>query len=69
MSEDQNVAKPAGGPPSPGRNPQPAVGMINGVLVGVGTLYLATKSIEVTIVGAVVAATLAALYLLMTRRL
>ncbi|MGH3879299.1 MAG: hypothetical protein ACRDSK_19915 [Actinophytocola sp.] len=68
MSEDQNVAKPAGGPPSPGRNSQTVLGMINGALVSVGTLYVATKSVEVTIIGAIIAAVLAGLYLLLTRR-
>lgn len=68
MSEDRNVAKPAGDPPSPGRSSQTILGVINGALVSVGTLFVATKSVEVTIIGAVVAVALAGLYILMTHR-
>ncbi|WP_143229659.1 hypothetical protein [Actinophytocola xanthii] len=68
MSEDQNLVRSAGGPPSPGRGTQAVMGIINGALVGVGTLYLATKSIAVAAVGAITATALAGLYLLLSRR-
>lgn len=62
MSEDRNVSTPASGPPSPHRDPLIMLQVINGVLVSMGTLYVATKSFTVTIVGAAVAAVLAVLY-------
>jgi hypothetical protein len=68
MSEDHNVAKSAGGPPSSGWSAQAVMAIINGVLVGVGTLYLATKSTAIATIGAIVAAALAGLYLLLSRR-
>ena len=65
MSEDLNVSKPAGGPPAPRRrNPRAMLRVINGVLVSVGTLYLATGSVVVAAIGAAVAVGIAALYLL-----
>ena len=63
MSEDTNASTPAGGPPSPRRRSQASMKAINGALVGVGTVYLTTDSITVTIIGASVAVVLTALYL------
>ena len=64
MSKDLNVSKPAGGSPAPRRrNPRAMLRVINGVLVGVGTLYLATGSVIMAAIGAVVAVVLAALHL------
>lgn len=62
MSEDRNVATPASGPPSPHRDPLIMLQIINGVLVSMATLYVATKSVTITIIGAAVAAVLAVLY-------
>jgi len=66
--DDVDTPKPADGSPPPHRrDPQAVMPVINGVLVGVGTLNLATRSVVVTIIGAVVALTLAGLYLIMHR--
>jgi hypothetical protein len=62
MSEDRNVTTPASGPPSPHRDPLIMLQVINGVLMSMATLYVATKSITITLIGAAVAAVLAALY-------
>lgn len=62
MSEDRNVAKPASGPPSPHRDPLIMLQVINGILVSMATLYVATKSVTITVIGAGVAAVLSALY-------
>jgi len=66
MSEDTNVSKPTGDAPSPRRRePQAMMKLINSVLVAVGTLYLATESVAVTIIGASVAVALVLLYLVL----
>jgi hypothetical protein len=67
MSKDMDVSKPSGGPPPNRRGPSEVPSFINGVLVGVGALYLATRSIQVTSIGAVVAVVLTALYLIAHR--
>lgn len=64
MGKDRNVPKPRGGSQPPRRrDPRGPLKVINGILVGVGTLYLASGSVTVTIIGAVVATVLAALSL------
>jgi hypothetical protein len=68
MSKDVKIPKSDDDSPTPrGQGPQSLTSVINGSLLGVGGLYVATKSITVTLIGAIVAAVVAALYLL-TRR-
>jgi hypothetical protein len=65
MSEDLNTSTPSDGPPLPrGRRPRASLKAINGALVGVGSIYLATESITVTVIGASVAVVLTIVYLL-----
>ncbi|SFK13330.1 hypothetical protein SAMN05421835_11492 [Amycolatopsis sacchari] len=67
MGKDLNSRTPAGGPPRPDGNLGAVRKLVNGVLVSVGTVYLATNSIVVTIIAAAVAVALAALYLIARR--
>lgn len=63
MGKDANTPKPVGGSPPPRRGaPQTMLLVINGVLAGVGSLYLTTGSVIVTIIGAAVAIASATLY-------
>lgn len=69
MGRDTNASKAAGSSPSPRRRgPQVMLKVINGVLVGVGALYLTTESVVVTAIGAVVAVALVGLCLAMLPR-
>jgi hypothetical protein len=64
MGRDMNVSKSVGSSPSPRRRGlQNILKVVNGVLVGVGALYLATGSVVVTAIGAVVAVALVGLCL------
>ncbi len=68
MSEDKNISKPTGDAPPPRRrDSQAMMKLINSVMVAVGTLYLATESVAVTIIGATVAVVLVTLYLVLHR--
>jgi hypothetical protein len=57
VDEDLNIVQPPRR-----RDPQSLLPVINGVLASVGILYMATESIAVTVIGAVVAIALVALY-------
>ena len=68
MSKDLDAPRPAGGSPTPPpRDLQGLLPLVNGILVGVGMLYLTTRSIAVTIIGAAAALVLMTLYLIMHR--
>jgi hypothetical protein len=63
MGKDLNSSKAAGDPKQPWRDSSEAIRkLVNGVLVSVGTVYLATGSILVTVIGAIVSITLAVLF-------
>jgi hypothetical protein len=56
--------------PSPARSPWDAAGLlalINGVLVGVGGVYLATQSVTITLIAGLAAFALASLVLILHR--
>jgi hypothetical protein len=65
MSKDKDVSEPVGGPKSPRRRPGAAAVMqvVNGLLVGIGTLYLVTNSVVMTAIGAVLAIIFAVVWL------
>lgn len=68
MSKDMDVAEPVGDPPSPkGPSPDAMLAAINGVLISISALYLASKSVLVTAIGAVMAIVLGVIYLFSRR--
>lgn len=68
MSKDKDFSKRTGGLPSPRRpSARAMVRAVNGLLVGIGTLYLATNSAVVTAIGAVLAIILVVLWLTLYR--
>lgn len=63
MGKNLDSWKALGDPKPPRRDTAEAIRkLVNGVLVSVGTVYLATGSIMVTVIGAIVSITLAVLY-------
>lgn len=68
MSQNGNVEQPTNGSRQPRRrNLQVIVKSVNGAVAGIGGVYLATQSIAVTVIGAIVAVLLAALYVTIER--
>lgn len=68
MSKAANANKSGRPPKHRKRNPQAMRNLMVSVLGATGTLYLATNSVAVTVVGAIAALSAAFLYLMLDRK-